>query len=292
MDIMSHPYLKISRPLKGLVIGTGLMVGYAIAGSIDYNFPFLGYLYLFIGAFLITSHSMVQNDIIDLEIDKINEPQRMLPSGLMNIREASILSWVLAVVGVFFFAMVDVSGFTTLRLNWLWGVVHLLLGDLYNFRLKGTGFIGNLLVAYMSFALFLYPDLFLNGTFTTLPLIFGIISLLMSLTREILKGIIDMKGDRKFGIKTVAVQVGPSFARNVAIFLTLLNIGLGIYIFEETHLLGKIGFVGLLLFFLYILSFIWRSVDPEFARKSKNLIALGPLLIAPFLILDQIYVIS
>ena len=43
--------------------------------------------------------AMVHNDIIDLEIDTINAPERPLPSGRVSMREAKIFLVVLFVIG-------------------------------------------------------------------------------------------------------------------------------------------------------------------------------------------------
>ena len=102
-----NPYLKITRPVNGITMGMGLLMAYIIAGSLDNEFPFLGYIYLIIAGFFVTSHAMVLNDIIDLEIDKINAPHRPLPSGAMSVKNAKIYSLVLLGIGLIFFGLLE-----------------------------------------------------------------------------------------------------------------------------------------------------------------------------------------
>jgi len=45
---------------------------------------------------------MVTNDIYDVEIDAINQPNRPIPKGLISVKNAKLFSVLLLVLGMFF----------------------------------------------------------------------------------------------------------------------------------------------------------------------------------------------
>src|SRR5512133_3104125 len=53
----------------------------------------------FLSVFFISATSLILNDYFDFEIDKINAPERPLPSGLVSKRDVVILSSVVTVLG-------------------------------------------------------------------------------------------------------------------------------------------------------------------------------------------------
>ncbi len=282
-------YLSITRPVNDLVLGFGLIMSFIVAGSLDQNFPVLGYVYLIFAGCFVSAHAMVVNDIIDIEIDRINAPTRALPSGVMSVRNAKIYAAVLLAIGMLFFILIDISGYTELRLNWLWGLSHVILSDLYNFKLKKSGLLGNIIVAYMSWSMFIYADLFVNGYFTRVPLFFGMISFCISLSREVIKGVMDVEGDRKHGILTLAVRYGVKTARNTGVLLQIVVIILAGLILMDTGLIGRIGLAIFIAYFIYTLSVTVRAVTYGIARKSKTLGLYAPLLVMPFLVIDQVF---
>ncbi|MCY3412217.1 MAG: UbiA family prenyltransferase [Candidatus Heimdallarchaeota archaeon] len=284
-----NKYLSITRPINGIVMGAGLFVSFFVAGALDLNFPSLGFVSLFFAGYFVTAHAMVVNDIIDIEIDKINAPHRVLPSGRMSVQGAKIYSLVLLAIGLSFFAVLDLGGYTKYPYNWLWGLIHVIMSDLYNLKLKKTGLLGNIVVAYMSWALFLYPDIFLNDQLTKIPLFFGLVSFCISLSREVLKGIMDVDGDREHGINTLAVLYGGKFARNVGLIIQIVIVFLAVYIIPDNGLIGQ---VGIIIFIIYIISVIRhtiKAIDPKEAKQSKSKILLAPLIVFPFLIIDVLF---
>ena len=54
----------------------------------------------FVCGFFISGSALVSNDYFDLEVDKINSPNRPLPSGAVSPSEAIILAAVAMVIGL------------------------------------------------------------------------------------------------------------------------------------------------------------------------------------------------
>ena len=83
-------YYSISRFISSSMIGLAMIVGIFTAGGLNADFPISFYLFIFVGGTLVAIHAMVFNDILDLEIDKINAQHRPLPSGTLTTKEAKV----------------------------------------------------------------------------------------------------------------------------------------------------------------------------------------------------------
>src|SRR2546428_814801 len=83
-------YLALIRPPNTIMIGLGVVIGEAIGigvlpGIREAVFGFLT-------ASLMMAGTMVANDVYDVEIDRVNSPQRPLPSGTVKTRDAAALA--------------------------------------------------------------------------------------------------------------------------------------------------------------------------------------------------------
>ncbi|MHA2250486.1 MAG: UbiA family prenyltransferase [Candidatus Kariarchaeaceae archaeon] len=281
-------YIKIIRPIDDIVVGLIAIIAVILGGSITRDMDFLTYVYIMFAGFFLSAHAMVVNDIIDYDIDLINEPKRMLPSGALTRNAAKIYSILLGIAGITSAYLIDLTDDIKIHYSWFWAIVHLFLADFYNFKLKKTGFLGNLVVAYTSLASFLYGDLFFNDRLTILPFTFGIIAFMGNLSREILKGIIDVEGDALYSVKTIAVKFSPAIAQKISISLLIVSMSLTSIIFGKLMIIGQFGIVVFIANLSYALKFVSHSSKPHMARKGKHLMLLGPLLLIPFLLVDQI----
>ena len=109
------------------MIGLAVIVGETIAlGSLP---PLSNALFGFLTASLLLAGTMVLNDIQDIQIDRVNTPNRPLPSGKIGVREAYALSLVLSSLAIIFSAFLGV--FTLLT-----ALVALALMAYYNTRGK------------------------------------------------------------------------------------------------------------------------------------------------------------
>jgi len=213
-------YVKIIRPINCAMMGLAVIVGGVIASG-SFNFSprlFFGSLTGFFLAGVIN----VLNDIHDLELDRINRPERPLPSGELKVRSAAAWASVLLAIGLASASLVSAicTAFAGLAA---------LLGALYNRSLKRTGLPGNVVVAAIVSLPFVYGWLAVGGGDRPLLWLFSITAFCAILGREVLKGMADVKGDSKKGIRTVAVAKGmrtAAFATTglfvVAILLSFL----------------------------------------------------------------------
>jgi len=188
--------------------------------SHDWKILILGMLaYIFLA-----SAGNVINDIYDLEIDKINRPDRPLPSGAISLKEAKIIYSLLVILGLFtaFLSSLIISNFIPLIIAAIFAGV----GVLYSAKLKPMGFIGNIVVG-CSFSIgYIYgwaiTGLVYNLAKIVTILLFFVVSTTLLVAREIIKGIEDVEGDAVRNVKTLARSRGIPYASRMAtIFLTI-----------------------------------------------------------------------
>jgi geranylgeranylglycerol-phosphate geranylgeranyltransferase len=166
---------------------------------------------------------MVINDIYDLEIDKINRPERPIPRGSITLKQAKILFIIYLCFGLFL-SILNTIFFSLSILNFILVSFFGFIGWVYAKWGKKSGFLGNLVVG-ISFSIGLVYGAVLNSSFIPPYILFFFItafSLLVS--REIIKGCEDIEGDKSQGVKTLAIKIGIKNSRNVAVFFALVGI--------------------------------------------------------------------
>ncbi len=136
----SASLLSLIRPANSILVGFAVIVGIAVTSHEYHEIFTLRSLLGFLTGFFISSFSMVSNDIYDVEVDRVNQASRPIPSGIISIQQAKIFTIVLLVLGL---AASAVLGPITFGIAALFAVI----GWYYNFRGKKSGLFGNSLVA-------------------------------------------------------------------------------------------------------------------------------------------------
>jgi len=146
---------------------------------------------------------MAVNDIYDVEVDKVNRPERPIPSGRITVQVASRVSIVVLVAGM---------ATSALSLNpWAVGIAlaYAFLSWLYSSRAKQTGLVGNLIVASSLAVPFIYGGVVVGGSVTrSLLLMMTLTSFFSGVGREVVKAMTDVEGDAKRGVDSVARSRG------------------------------------------------------------------------------------
>lgn len=209
---MMLDFLKILRPFNGFIAAFAVLISAFIV-----NFPFnYDLLLACLVVFLVCSGGMVINDYFDYEIDKVNKPERPLPSKKISKNAALIYS-------ILLFLTANIIALFLRQIIFLFALVNTVLVVFYSWKLKKIALVGNLLVAWLSASSFLFGAL-LKGTFTITILILFMMAFFTSVGREIVKSIEDVKGDKKLKAKTLPLVFGEKFAGWIAIFFIFLGI--------------------------------------------------------------------
>lgn len=205
-------FFKMLRPANCLMMGFAVLTGEVITleGGILPVLSLLG----FITASTLTGSSMMLNDYFDREIDRVNEPHRPIPAGIVKPKESLILAGAVGSVGMLS-ALVGSILVLSYYVLLIAGLSYLLSGY-YNAVGKKYGFLGNLMVSGCVAVPFIYGA-FITGSFPGfLLLIFTLMAFLANTGREIIKGIADIEGDKHRGIRTLALKLNPRKAAYVA----------------------------------------------------------------------------
>ena len=262
---------SLTRPINSLMIGLAVVVGIAI-GSPELLFSRLA-LSGFITGFAISGYSMVINDVYDIEIDKINQPKRPLPQGIVSIRSALILSLILLLLGLFSSVLISYN-------NALIATVFALLSWFYNLWGKKNGIIGNFIVASSMSIPFIFGGIITTGSLSLLVLSISIIAFLSGVGREIIKTISDIEGDKVKGIRSIAITFGPKIAARIAsvfIFLSIIVSFVPIYYgLIEFYYLPLLLITDLL--FMYSIYQISLESSKKQSLKTKTTILYAMLL--------------
>lgn len=149
---------------------------------------------------LITSAGYLINDYYDVKIDYINRPDRVMVGKALKRRWVIILHTVLNVLGVAigFWLSIEIGVINFIAAFMLW---------LYSNQLKRMPLIGNLTIALLTGAsLFLVGQYFQERGY--LILCYAVFAAFITLIREIIKDMEDLKGDLRFGCKTLPIVFG------------------------------------------------------------------------------------
>ncbi len=171
----------------------------------------------FLSVFLISASILVLNDYFDIETDKINAPDRPIPSNLVSPSEALALSVVLLFVGLLISVLISISAL-------LISIVLAIIGFLYNRYFKKTGFLGNLMVSFSVGMTFIYGGITVNLPQSNIVILFALIAALIDLGEEIASDSMDIKGDLLIKSKSLAIRYGKSVAINTSISIFFLVI--------------------------------------------------------------------
>jgi len=266
-----NAYLTLIRPPNTIMIGLAVVIGEVIAiaprlpGISDAVFGFLT-------ASLMMAGTMIANDIYDVEIDKVNSPQRPLASGTVKTRDAAVLSVVLSAAAIGFAALLGLWTFLT-------ALLALALMIYYNTRGKKTGLIGNAVVSF-NVALPLFYGGLAVGSIRPLLFIFSVVAFLANFGREVAKGIADVKGDSLRHVRTLAVVKGTRAAAlaSAGLFVTAVLLSfLPPYLERISWLYFPIVIVADL-GFLYSAYRLVGNQTPENIRSVKGHVLLWMLL--------------
>jgi geranylgeranylglycerol-phosphate geranylgeranyltransferase len=170
-------------------------------------------------AFTLTGAAMAANDYYDFEIDKINEPNRPIPSGQVSLKASLVITAILTLTGLSFAFMISPYCLIFAMAAWTIMVTYTTIG-------KRSGFPGNLLVSACVAAPFLFGSLVAVNTVMINILLFASMAFLSNIGREITKGIVDIEGDRQHRIKTLAVTFGSKKAALAATIFFILAVWL------------------------------------------------------------------
>jgi 4-hydroxybenzoate polyprenyltransferase len=245
MDILFRPkrfiisFLRLTRVWNLFILALSQYFTAAMLISLSNVFDVRFFL-LATSTGLIAAAGYIINDYYDIKIDLVNKPERVVIGQGITRRYAILLHSVLSFIGV-------AIGLT---LDWRIGLINFVSVFLlwwYSNDLKRQPFIGNLVVALLTaMAILIVDALYRTGNY--LIFIYASFAFFMTLIREIIKDMEDLKGDDTFGCRTLPIIWG--------IRKTKFLIYIIIFSFAATVICLNIIFGNLPLYYFLIFLFI------------------------------------
>lgn len=208
--------LQLWRPLNILLALAGVAVGaYLGSGPAAFASRLGSVLLAALSAGAVTAAANAINDAFDVRVDRVNRPDRPIPSGKITERTATITWLIGALVGI--------------GLSLLLSAAHVLIASaavvgvyLYSALLKRAGFIGNLAVSAIVSVSIIYGAL-ATGSIGKAWIGSGL-AFLITLAREITKDLEDVEGDVSTGANTLPVSIGRQKTTVMAVVLIMMCI--------------------------------------------------------------------
>lgn len=224
---------KMTRPVNIAIAMVTLVIGYFLVGLLPGQAgginPWSLVAELFGFAFAI-GFANIQNDILDLDSDRMNRPERPLVSGKITLTGAKKASAAMAVLTILcgfadsaiqIFGDIGAFGIKNLAPAIFFTLLSALL-IAYNVKLKHIPLLKNMTVAFLCatplILTWLYPGASIGKLYPAMLFAF-----LLTTAREIYKDLEDEIGDLKAGIMTFPLIAGAGTARKFAGALLLFT---------------------------------------------------------------------
>ena len=264
--------ISIIRPINCAMIGFAVVIGYFVSkpASVSPEAIVLGY----ITGFAICAFSMVVNDYYDIEVDRVNQPSRPLPSGQVSMRGAIGIGAIMLVVGFAAAALLMNVGAVLIV------ALYSFLAWLYDFRAKKYGVPGNLIVASSLAIPFIYGGVISGGqVLDSLLLFMASTSFLAGVGREVVKAMADVPGDQKRGVRSYASVHGlrSAAALGAAFFLAAVVTSVLPLVLVPVGVFYKVGVVVPDAAFVYLAYSIVTHADVKGALSVKKTALMGML---------------
>lgn len=229
------PYLKLIRWNNLLMLLVSFVITrFLVIGLLFEEQPAGGSFFFYTTiTLLIAAAGYALNDYFDVEIDRVNKPERMILGIEIPIGYGKSLAAGLYIVALIITCIYSYRIFSLIPL-----VIFIAAGlttCLYAAKLKRSLFAGNIAVAFLSSGPVLIPWIFeirISSSNASEPM-GNIISLIFAalfafawvlhLMREIAKDAEDMQGDRAFGCNTIPIYLGIPKTRKIIFSITLVS---------------------------------------------------------------------
>jgi len=232
-------FFTITRPANAVISGVTAIIAYLVAtGTV---IPSIVLLLVIVT--LITAAGNVINDYFDADIDRINRPERPIPSGLVTPSAARNFAATLFLAGIIGALFTPVLCLTIV-------IINSMILVLYAAKLKSMPVIGNAAVAYLAASIFLFGGAFAGGDTLVLVVPLAAITFFATMVREILKDAEDVEGDAAGGADTLPIRIGVPMTTRIAVGFALVAVVASVvpYLWWGMWYLAGIAIVDIIIF--------------------------------------------
>jgi 4-hydroxybenzoate polyprenyltransferase len=221
----------------------------------------LKFFLLSLSTVMIAAAGYIINDYYDIKIDFINKPDRVVIGKSITRRYAILFHTVLSGLGILIGAYVSL---------WIGAVniISVFLLWLYSNLLKRLPFVGNLSVAFLTGLSLVLVDLYYHSG-NYMIYIYASFAFFMTLIREIIKDMEDLKGDNSFGCKTLPIIWGTRKTKQMIYFLlTVLVITVVVLNFLFTDLPVSFFIVFVVILYPFLHTIIRADTTKDYYQLS------------------------
>ncbi|MFH1978408.1 MAG: UbiA family prenyltransferase [Candidatus Aenigmatarchaeota archaeon] len=276
MAITLENFKNLVLPQYLIVILFSLFSSYIVISGTLSLFLVLPFLAISFAMFALN----ITNNIVDIDLDKINKPKRPLPSGKMSVKEAKMLVVVCVFLSLLFSSLTNWITFVMI-------IVFHILSVLYSIpplRLKRFLFADNIIgsIIYGAFPFVIAWSL-LSEEFSIIFLIFfsGLIFAIASI-----KDLEDVKGEKEKGIDTLPIRIG---VKNSILFTVSIMFVVLLMMFASS-LLGMIDFIYIYPSLVSLLIWILFYVKSRKVNIEKNVITQSKIMTTSMIVVAVYYV--
>jgi 4-hydroxybenzoate polyprenyltransferase len=221
----------------------------------------LEFLLLLISTVSIGAAGYIINDYYDQKIDMINRPSRVVVGVLFQRRLAMFSHLALSAIAILvgFFLHPFIGSIHLFSVFSLW---------YYSNHLRRLPIIGTITIGFLSSLVILIVAVFFRELNLVL-IIYALFSFITTLIREMLKDIVDVKGEAAFGCTTVPVIWGIRAAKNLIFLVLMIGVLLLVY-----YLLAEAGRSTKFYFLLVSPAFLWFVYQLQMADTKKHFVRL------------------
>lgn len=248
---MSLPIIDFFRliRIKNLIIisATQLFAYYFLTPNLSYAQLFsLPFLLLLASTFFVAAAGYIINDYMDVRLDLINKPSKVIVGNSISRRWAMFLHFLLNSIALLLALAINkhIALLVCVCALSLW---------LYSQFLKKTYLIGNILVALLTAFTLWIMHIFQEDMMVAGIWVYGIFAFGTTLVREIIKDTEDLRGDQNFKCKTLPIVLGVRKTKEVLLVLHFIIIALTMAFCTSFVALSYSSYKIYIMFLMYML---------------------------------------
>ncbi|MDO5848216.1 MAG: UbiA family prenyltransferase [Methanobrevibacter sp.] len=269
-----NPYIKIIRPGNVLMA----LITIVLVALIDLDFSLPVILAIIVVFFAISAGNVI-NDYYDYNIDLINRPDRVLPSGQISLKAGRNYAYLLFAGAI----ITEIISYILTRnlIPLIIVIFAIIVLYLYAWKFKTTPLLGNFVVGFITGLSFVFGGYTINNPhIIMISYYLGFFACAMTLAREITKDIEDMEGDKKEGAKTFPILFCEKPSAILTAILIIITCALCpiLYINHIFNALYLVIITIAVIIFLYSAVLILKSQTPENCHKVSKYLKIGMLI--------------